>query len=243
MIPLTFHTLPRSSKHYRRFPKILPLYLSLLLFITSSIIYIPHAQALTLDTLIKKIQSVYGQAETLQADFAQETTFQGFSTSHRFEGKLYLKKPDKMRWDYQSPSKQQIFLEGESFTYYIPEHQQVIISRLSHKTSQEIPIHLLATLSTLEKDYDVQWEEEPHGASSPYRLHLIPKNTPGEATFVIVEINSKTYYIDQMKVVSPNGNQSVISFFNIQVNQRIPDDLFTFNIPEGVEIVRPPSRP
>ena len=242
MNPLDLHTLPRSSKRCRQFPKISPLHRTLLLFLASFIFYIPHAQALTIDTVLKKVQSVYGQAAYLQADFTQETTFQGFTTSHRFKGKLYLKKPDKMRWDYQSPSKQQIFLEGESFTYYIPEHQQVVISRLSQLTSQEIPIHLLATLSTLEKDYDVQWEEEPNGVSGPYRLRLIPKMAT-EATFVIVEINSKTHYIDQMKVISPNGNRSVFSFFNIQVNQQTPDSLFTFNIPKGVEIVHPPSLP
>ncbi|HEX9756843.1 MAG TPA: outer membrane lipoprotein carrier protein LolA [Nitrospiria bacterium] len=202
--------------------------------------FTPSAQAVTLEELIAQVQNTYAQLNDLQADFTQETAFEGFSTTHRLDGILYLKKPTKMRWDYRTPSQQQIFLEGEKFTYYIPEHQQVVISSLTQETAQEIPIHLLASLSTLQRDYTVTWKEEPTGEPLSYQLRLHPKRTQ-ETSHVIVAINPKSHFIEKMEVASLNGNRSSFSFSNIKVNQGISDSLFNFSVPKGVEIVSPPK--
>lgn len=200
----------------------------------------PIAQAVTLEELIARVQETYAQLNDLQADFTQETTFEGFSSTHRLEGILYLKKPSKMRWDYHTPSQQQIFLEGEKFIYYIPEHQQVVISSLTQQTAQEIPIHLLATLSKLEQDYNITWEEKPSENPNTFQLRLHPKQAR-ETFHVIVVINPKNHYIEKMSVASLNGNRSTFFFSNIKVNQGISDSLFNFSIPKGVEVVSPPK--
>ncbi len=199
----------------------------------------PSAQAMEVKDVVAAVQKTYAETEDLQADFKQEMTFQGFSAVHHLNGKLYLKKPGKMRWDYQSPSKQQIFLEGEHFTYYIPEHQQVVISTLSRQHDREIPIHLLATLSTLERDFNLQWEEEPGQNPQSLRIRLLPKQG-GVTSNVTVDINPKDHFIYRIALADPNGNTSIFTFSKIETNKGVPDRLFTFTPPKGVEIVHPP---
>jgi len=42
-------------------------------------------------------------------------------------------------------------------------------------------------------------------------------------------------------VIDPNGNQTTIEFRDTQVNPDLPDNFFTFERPDGVEVLRPGS--
>ena len=73
--------------------------------------------------LVSKVDSRYEQTTDLQADFSQETKIEGFETQLSSTGRVLLKKPGMLRWDYVEPSVEQIFVDGDDVLVYTPEHK------------------------------------------------------------------------------------------------------------------------
>ena len=66
-----------------------------------------------------------GKITDLQAEFTQVANNKSLGQDIKAEGTVYLKKGGKMRWDYKSPSPQQIVSDGTSLWVYTPELNQV----------------------------------------------------------------------------------------------------------------------
>ena len=54
--------------------------------------------------LVNRVDARYAQLGDLQADFVQETRIEGFDKVLRSSGRVFLKKPGLLRWDFLEPS-------------------------------------------------------------------------------------------------------------------------------------------
>lgn len=191
--------------------------------------------------IVTQLQSRYEGLGDLEADFAQNTQFKGFSTTLRSKGKFYLKQ-GKLRWDYLEPSKQQIFVNGDQVLFYVPEHQQVIKTRLSVELDSQVPVRLLAGTGQLDKDFNIRWQDEtkPRTAGGAYLLSLTPKTPATDFTEIIIEVDPKDFMILKITLQEPGGNTSTFQFAGIKTNRGVKDRLFNFDIPKGVVVVEQP---
>lgn len=93
------------------------------------------------------------------------------------EGELFYKKPNKIKWQYKSPSEQEIISDGKTLWMYLPENQQVYIYDLTDTSNPEasnegqIPGNFLTSLGDLKRDFNVNWGK--------------PKNMDREGNFII----------------------------------------------------------
>ena len=204
----------------------------------------PAAAGLTLEEVVSRLQERYEGVQDLEAEFTQTTEYKGFSTSLISKGKVYLKK-GRLRWDYYEPSRQQIFLEGDKVLLYVPEHQQVIKTRLSAEMDAQVPIRLLAGTAHLQKEFHIQWggenqEGQKGEGSTPYGLLLTPRSETKGLSHFRLEVDPKDFLIRQIVLQEPGGNVSTFDFSRIRINRNLKDRLFTFTIPKGVVVVEQP---
>lgn len=202
----------------------------------------PQAQAGEgLEKVIAKLQARYEGIADLEADFTQVTSFKGFSKTLTSKGKFYLKK-GRLRWDYLEPNKQQIFVEGNKVLLYIPEHQQVIKSRLSAEMDSQVPVHLLAGSSHLERDFNIRWRDETQhqDKEGAYLLTLISKTPTPDFTQIQIEVDPTDFLIHKISLQESEGNGSSFEFSRPKINHGLKEHLFTFTIPEGIEVVEQP---
>ena len=54
--------------------------------------------------LAAKVQATYERTRDLEARFAQTYTYSGFGRRQVSSGRVLVKKPGMMRWDYEKPS-------------------------------------------------------------------------------------------------------------------------------------------
>ncbi len=47
--------------------------------------------------------------------------------------------------------------------------------------------------------------------------------------------------VNTMYLYDPYGNLTTVNLTDISVDKGVPDSLFVFNAPDGVEVVKPPS--
>lgn len=207
--------------------------IGLILIISNPLAHSQESAPPTLN-IVKKIQDQYQATQSLEADFTQVNHYEGFTSTFTSKGRLYIKRPGKLRWDYTEPIKQQVFVNENKVWVYVPEHQQVVLSPLVQENDSQLPIHLLSWVAQLEQEFDVHPEKETS-------LTLIPKEARGGPKKITLEIDSKTALIQKITLHEANGNTATFTFTQIKTNQSLEDRWFVFTPPKGVEVVQPPT--
>jgi len=195
-----------------------------------------------LGEIVAEIHATYEKINDLEARFTQKVEILDFNTPYVSKGRLFIKK-GKMFWDYQEPSKQQIFVDGGGFLYYVPDHKQVIRSKVGGRSDTHLPLKLLSGRGKLDEDFEISFDIEPPLPGAPARLRLIPKRKMGLIKIVISLLPAPEIgglIIEEVVLHEENGNISTSTFEDIKINQGLKDALFVFEIPEGIEVLSAP---
>ena len=195
--------------------------------------------------VMKRLQARYEKTKDLQADFTQKTTIEGFERPMTSSGKVYIKKPGRLRWNYLDPSAEDIYVQGDDVKVYVPEHKQVLVGKLTHMAASRAPLELLQGAAKL----DASFEAEPtpgksRGVGGIRLVTLVPKSHDAEAhgtvQRIVVEVFPKTYFIRSLSLHEVSGNVSNFEFSSLQSNIGLDDDLFVPTFPPDVEVVKAP---
>jgi len=195
--------------------------------------------------VMKRLQARYEKTKDLQADFTQKTTIEGFERPMTSSGKVYIKKPGRLRWNYLDPSAEDIYVQGDDVKVYVPEHKQVLVGKLTHMAASRAPLELLQGAANL----DACFEAEPtpgksRGVGGIRLVTLVPKSHDAEAhgtvQRIVVEVFPKTYFIRSLSLHEVSGNVSNFEFSSLQSNIGLDDDLFVPKFPPDVEVVKAP---
>src|SRR5258707_14556002 len=68
-------------------------------------------------------------------------------------GRLLVKKPGKMRWDYTDPEKKLFVSDGVKLYFYIPADMQVTVASVPREDEASTPDLFLAGKGSLTKDF------------------------------------------------------------------------------------------
>ena len=194
--------------------------------------------------VVKRLQSRYEKTKDLQADFTQKTMIEGFERPMTSSGKLYIKKPGRLRWNYLEPSAEDIYVQGDDLKVYVPEHKQVLVGKLTQMAASKAPLELLQGAAKLDASFDVEpTPGKERGVGGVRLLTLVPK-TQDEAhrslQKIVVEVFPKTYFIRSVSLYEASGNVSNFEFSSLQSNIGLGDELFVPKLPADVEVVKAP---
>ncbi len=199
-----------------------------------------EGQTPSLDQIVTRVQQQYDAHGDFKADFVQESLVKSLGRKQVSEGVVFFKKPGKMRWNYQKPFKQEIVSDGKTLWSYRPEEKQVLVSPMSQAAQGKVPSTFLAGLGNLKLDFQVRWGKEPSPQDN-YFLELTPNEFQGSLEKLFLLIDRENFRILQAKIQDIMGNTTQISFSKAQFDNRLPDSLFTFTPPKGVEVFQMPG--
>lgn len=198
-----------------------------------------------------------------QADFFQESHIASIDRTQHGQGMVSFKfvtsatdesSLAKFRWEYREPSVQEIISDGQTMWVYLPENRQVIESDIGQINAQqgENPVTFLSGLGNLSRDFLINWSSPRIVETGGCRLLLKPRKKSQfiQQIELIVSEEAVIFWLKQHKtgeifpvlatlITDPSGNRTAIEFRDVQVNQKLADRLFSFERPEGVELVDP----
>jgi len=203
------------------------------------------------------------QIQDFSADFFQKSHIASIGRTQSGQGTVRFKfTPSaaqesplaKFRWEYSKPSVQEIISDGQTLWVYLPENRQVIESDISQMNDQqgENPVTFLSGLGNLSQDFSINWGSPRIVETGGYLLQLEPRKESQliQKIEVLVSETAINKWLKQHKtgdifpilstlVTDPSGNRTAIEFRDVQVNQKLADQLFFFERPDGVELVDP----
>jgi outer membrane lipoprotein carrier protein len=193
----------------------------------------------------RQLQARYEKTKDLQADFTQKTMIEGFERPITSSGKVYIKKPGRLRWNYLDPSVEDIYVNQDDIKVYVPEHKQVLVGKLTQMAASKAPLELLQGAAKLEESFDI--EPTPgngRGVGGIRLLTLLPKSRESEAgrslQRIVLEVFPKTYFIRTISLYEVSGNVASFEFSSPQSNMGLGDSLFDLKLPADVEVVKAP---
>lgn len=177
------------------------------------------------------VERYYNSAKTLEARFEQRHKAGG---RERVEtGRLTLRKPGRMRWDY---SDGKVFLaDGKRVWFYQPAAGRAEYSDLKESEDLRAPLAFLLGRLDFAKLFGTtrrEGEEIVALAKSeklPYR----------EVRFVAAVDGS----IERVTVMGQDASVMEFRFLDQRKNVSLSDDLFRFSPPAGVEVVAASDTP
>lgn len=195
--------------------------------------------------IVKHIQARYEKTKDLQADFLQKTKIEGFERPVISSGKVYLKKPGRLRWDYLEPANEQIYVIYDNVKVYVPEHKQVLVGKLTQMAASQAPLELLQGVGKLEESFDIQpVAGKERGTGGVGLIALYPKSQEQESTRnlqkIIVEVFPKTYFLRTVALHEISGNVATFEFSELKPNGGLANEVFDFKTPPDVEVVKAP---
>jgi outer membrane lipoprotein carrier protein len=192
--------------------------------------------------LVRMVEARYQKTTDLTAEFSQSTDIKGFAKPLQSSGRVYIKRPGKLRWDYLAPTLEQIFVDNDRVQFYIPEHKQVMVGQLSKMANSQAPLQLLQGIGRLDRHYLVT--AAPHGATGRGGLPLLNltlRDGGPDHPQIVVEVDPGSYFLRRVELHDVNGNVSTFTFSAILENTGINDMLFAFTVPQDVEVVNAPT--
>src|SRR2546428_8077847 len=162
--------------------------------------------------LVKKVEARYQKTTDLTAEFSQTTDIKGFAKPLQSSGRVYIKRPGKLRWDYLAPTLEQIFVDNDEAQFYIPVHKQVMVGQLSNMAHSQAPLQLLQGIGRLDRHYLVT--AAPDGAKGSGGLPLLSLTRPDDGPDhprIVVEVDPGSFFLRPVQLHDVNGDVSTLT--------------------------------
>lgn len=199
--------------------------------------------ALTVDELADKVQATYQGLSDLQGTFLQRATNKLSGMTQEASGRLFLKWPGRMRWEYEKPESRLFLIDGKTLWSYSPSERQAMSQDVSGVLTTS-PIGILFGMSSLRRDFQVR--PIVHAGtkdSSECLLELTPKGKDLSFKRVILGVDRGSFFIQRLTVFDLYGNTTEIELSKQKINSGLKDELFQFSPPPGTDVVAPLTPP
>lgn len=190
------------------------------------------AAALDLSAAIAGIEDRYNAPKTIQLLFEQTYTWQG-RPPRTERGKLYLRKPRRMRWEYSAPAGKLFLSDGQFAYFYSPNTSRVEKMPLKESGDLRTPLAFLMGRLDLRRDFR-EFRSRPQGPD----LHItaIPKSD--RAPYTQVEfLVAADFRIRRLVVTGQDRSVMDFRFSEERINPPLDPGLFVFHMPPDAEFV------
>jgi chaperone LolA len=178
------------------------------------------------------LERFYSNIKTYTAAFEQEVMDEYLNLLEASGGKFTIKRPGKFYWHYTSPSEQMIIGDGRQVWIYDVELEQAT-QRNADMAVTQTPASLLSGVGELDDHFTLQELGEMEDLNW---VRMLPKQS--DSGFIDVQIGFSDGRLQQLILRDSFGQTTRMQFTNIQEDIDIDEQIFSFNPPQGVDVIR-----
>jgi outer membrane lipoprotein carrier protein len=188
-------------------------------------------------SVLARMQDRYDKAADYRAKFAQKYTSSATGRERTSSGEVFIKKPGRMRFSYQTPTPSMYLSNGTTFWQYEPEAKQAFKQDL--KTSQlPAAVAFLMGKGKLTDEFEVQLADKlPYGTPKDHKLQLKPKKPQSAYKAIYFVVDPATFLVKESILINAQGDINAFTFTDAKVDSKVPDDTFKWAPPPGVRII------
>ncbi|HEX4962943.1 MAG TPA: outer membrane lipoprotein carrier protein LolA [Thermoanaerobaculia bacterium] len=190
-----------------------------------------------LSALVERVKLEQRQLKTLEARFTQQQESSMLTAPETSKGVFSYAAPDKVRWEYASPSPITVVIRGDEMTTWYKDLKRAETLKVGRYSNQVFKyLGASGSLQTLLEYFTVRLKL-PEKKGDPYRMELVPKyqRIAKRLKSMTLWIDSETFFPGRLKYVEADGDSVEYQFSDFKRNAPIPGERFVLKLPPGVE--------
>jgi len=218
--------------------------LSLTILFTSLLVMGGCAEKLTAEDIVAKMQEVVSSTNDAHAVVEVTVNVQGESLQMVVE--VWGKLPNKVRAEVLETNRDEFVgavtvTDGQAAWFYSPAENKAVVTDVSDLSAdvQTIIQDMEGVIQQVLDNGEVELlgEEEIAGAKT-YKLSLEEqeKRLPLEGTATLW-VDKKQWIVLKAHFIAPNVGEGTMQVRSFELNPGLDDEIFTFEVPEGAEVV------
>jgi outer membrane lipoprotein carrier protein len=182
---------------------------------------------------VTALEGLLAQTRTFSAEVEQLLIDQDGRELQETRALLLMEKPARFRWAVTEPYEELTVTDGETLWHYEPDLGQVTIQRFEDEEADRRPVMLLnGNAESIRESYDVS---STNMGGDLMRFILIPRNT--DRLFERLSLTFKGPVLEEMQFEDSLGQQTSLTFSEVNRNVPLEASNFSFTPPTGIDII------
>ena len=190
---------------------------------------------ITLEQILDRLEKHY-TGNNFKAEFIQESTVKALQITDFASGKIFVRYPGKMRWEYEKPEKQVIITDGLKLWIYRPADNQVMTGSAPAFFSDGKGASFLSDITLVRKKFSISLGESKDDLF--YELKLKPLEKTLDVTDIRLFVTPNTFTVIRVVTYNSYGDENRIEFLNHRFKADLEDSLFNFDVPPGTDVLQ-----
>jgi outer membrane lipoprotein carrier protein len=193
------------------------------------------ASTVSANDAVNNIQKFYAGINQVTALFRQTVKNATFGTEKTSDGKVWLAKPGKMRWDY-TEQKKSVVQVTKSFisngkTLYVVEHGNKQIMKKDLKADlMPVAVTFLYGTGDLAKEFNAELDKSgTYGTKGDVIVKLTPKTPSAQYKNLVLVADPTNFHVKESIIIDSSGNVNHFRFFAPDFEAPIKPSWFEFN--------------
>jgi outer membrane lipoprotein carrier protein len=202
----------------------------------------PLAAAPSLEEAVSSLEAAHRRVQDLRASFQQAAFNRAMNQTVEARGTLYLKKPGRLRWEYVTPTPQELVSDGKTLWVYTPELKQVNVASAPEALAGPAG-SFLHGLGQVREHFQARFlnPAQPTDTDGNVVLDLAPRQPQPLMARLILSVDPRSWLVRKAVIYDELGNTVTVRFGEPSVNAGLADGLFVFVPPPGVAVVPTPG--
>ncbi len=179
----------------------------------------------------ERLDRFFEKVTTFKASFIQVVLDENLLALEETSGLLWIARPGRFRWDYESVHRQSIVADGEVLWLYDVELEQVT-RRAQESAIGQTPAVLLSGGQQYRKDYNVTILGRQGAVNW---ISLVPKFSDG--SFAEIQLGFEGETLRLIQLLDELNQITRVTLANVVENEPISDSVFRFIPPTGVDVI------
>ena len=176
----------------------------------------------------KEFAAASAKVQSVQGSFVQEKTLFALTEKITSRGKLWFKREDKVRMDYESPFVYKMIINGDK-VYIRDGEKESQLNVRSNKLFQQVNRIMIDCMQgTILESSNFTVRAFENDAYSLLELTPVSKNLKEFFQTIVLWIDKKDHAPRSIELNEPSGDKTLITLSDKTVNGQIRDEVFTF---------------
>ena len=190
---------------------------------------------LSLEQILNRMEKHY-TGNNFRAQFIQESTVKAMQITDFASGKIFVRYPGKMRWEYEKPEKQVIITDGFKLWIYRPADNQVMVGNAPAFFSDGKGASFLSDITLIRKKFNISLGQSKDDFF--YELKLEPLEKTLDVTDIRLSVTKNTFTVIRVVTYNSYGDENRIELLNHRFKVNLEDSLFSFDAPPGTDVLQ-----
>jgi outer membrane lipoprotein-sorting protein len=186
---------------------------------TTTPVPVAAATNLQADQVIDKVQVFYAGIKQVTAKFRQSVTNATFGQAKDNDGKMWIAKPGKMRWDYYSKKKTKVttkksFISNGTNLYVVEHDNKQVMKKNLQVDLMPVAVSFLYGKGDLRTDFSGEIDtSKKYGATNEIVLKLTPKKPSAQYKHLMLVVSPDNFRVTQSIIIDSSNNINHFRFF------------------------------